>query len=379
MTKRTRRRRREQSRHRAGYPSPAERERIIRQRDALVKELASVFVTDRDSDQDRRIAQLARRYGLENLRVVLDVFATSTTGRDYIGEEAFLYRAYRRAFARFGGDRPFLDKQEYERLVFEHALLYGKRDFLSARPPPPSPRERELFDLLLVQADYWQDITPPAVPPRPVDYTMFSPGVYGDPVHELLAWGWDLERHAAEYGTNESKWRPAIPDLVRMTLDKGLLNGWPGETSSWAPYHALSVLGHLGAHQVAGHLMALLNMENDWLSDRLPSIWAQMGPQVEPLLWEYIDDRVIDAQKRSVALKGIELIAQLHPARRRDGIASLARRLQLSSAEDARINGYVVFILNRMQATEAGDAIVDAFELGKVDTTLITLEDVTFL
>jgi hypothetical protein len=43
------------------------------------------------------------------------------------------------------------------------------------------------------------------------------------------------------------------------------------------------------------------------------------------------------------------------------------------------MNGYVVFVLNRMQATEAGDAILDAFELGKVDTSIITLEDVTIL
>ena len=164
-----------------------------------------------------------------------------------------------------------------------------------------------------------------------------------------------------------------------MTLDKGLLNGWPGETSSWAPYHALHILGRLGAHRVAGHLLALLNLPNDWLSDRLPLVWAQMGPQVEPLLWEYVDDRVNDAQKRSVALAGLELITQLHPARRSGVIAGMAHRLQLSSAKDAEMNGYVVFILNRMQATEAGETILDAFEQEKVDRKTMRLEDVTWL
>ena len=162
-------------------------------------------------------------------------------------------------------------------------------------------------------------------------------------------------------------------------LDEGLLNGWPGETSSWAPYHALHILGHLGTHRVAGHLLALLDVPNDWLSDRLPSVWAQMGPQVEPLLWEYVDDRVYDAEKRSVALKGLELISQLHPARRSGVIAGMARRLQLSSAKDAEMNGYVVFILNRMQATEAGETIRDAFEQDKVDRKTVTLDDVTWL
>jgi hypothetical protein len=35
--------------------------------------------------------------------------------------------------------------------------------------------------------------------------------------------------------------------------------------------------------------------------------------------------------------------------------------------------------LNRMQATEVGDAILDAFEQEKVDRKTITLEDVTWL
>ena len=76
---------------------------------------------------------------------------------------------------------------------------------------------------------------------------------------------------------------------------------------------------------------------------------------------------------------GLELISQLHPARRSGVIAGMARRLQLSSAKDAEMNGYVVFILNRMQATEAGETIRDAFEQDKVDRKTVTLDDVTWL
>jgi hypothetical protein len=60
-------------------------------------------------------------------------------------------------------------------------------------------------------------------------------------------------------------------------------------------------------------------------------------------------------------------------------IAGMARRLQLSSAKDAKMNGYVVFVLDRMQATEAGETILDAFEQEKVDRKTTTLEDVTWL
>ena len=77
--------------------------------------------------------------------------------------------------------------------------------------------------------------------------------------------------------------------------------------------------------------------------------------------------------------RSLELVSQLHRARRSGVIAGMARRLQLSSAKDAEMNGYVVFILNRMQATEAGDAILDAFEQEKVDRKTMRLEDVTWL
>jgi hypothetical protein len=60
-------------------------------------------------------------------------------------------------------------------------------------------------------------------------------------------------------------------------------------------------------------------------------------------------------------------------------IAGMGHRLQLSSARDAEMNGYVVFILSRMQATEAGDVILDAFEQDKVDRKTMRLEDVTWL
>ena len=47
--------------------------------------------------------------------------------------------------------------------------------------------------------------------------------------------------------------------------------------------------------------------------------------------------------------------------------------------EQDRMNGYVVFILDRMHATEAGETIRDAFEQEKVGRKTVTLEDVTWL
>ena len=365
--------------HKRHYPSPAERDRIVSRRSDLLEELVSALVLEQENKRTRRINKLVRKYGPQEVAFILDVFQKSTQ-REFIGEEALLYRGYRRTFARFGGNRPFLNKQEHEDLVLENAMLATQRKFKSFIRRSPSPRERELHDLLLLQVEYWENITPLSVPPRPVDFDAPPPGQYDYPVRTLLKWGWDLdEQRIADNSKNVAKWCPAIPELARMVFDEGLLDGWPGEASSWVPYHALHMLGHLHAHEYAGRLLALLDQENDWLSDRLPSVWAQIGPQAEPPLWTYMNDRGNDPQKRSNMLMGLRAIAQAHPERRPDIIGGLARHLQQASADDAEMNGYIVFVLNRMQAVEAGDAIIEAFERGIVDLSIMQLPDVSFL
>jgi len=43
------------------------------------------------------------------------------------------------------------------------------------------------------------------------------------------------------------------------------------------------------------------------------------------------------------------------------------------------VNGYIVFVLNRMKAVEARETIAAAFEQGKVATNIMQPGDVDFL
>jgi hypothetical protein len=379
-TKRARPKRLKRQLDRVVYPSTAEREQIIERRDALLQELIYALLLEARSERDQLINQLMGKYGRQEVMWVLNVLQKSAASRELIAEEVLLYRNYRLTFARFGGNRRFLGKREYQDLIFEHGLLVGRRKFKSAVPGRRSRREKELHDLLLVGFDYWEDITPPDRPPRPRDFNAPPPGHYDAPVRTLLNWGWDLdERRITQRARNVSQWRPAIPELVRMVFDQGLLNGWPGEPASWAPYHALYMLGHLQAHSHADQLWALLNQEDDWLSDRLPWVWSQMGSPVEPLLWDCLEDRAFDLERRKIALLGLKVMAEAHADWRPDIVDALARHLQRANADDAEMNAYIVYILNRMQAVEASDAIVEAFEREKVDTSIMQIQDVRFL
>jgi hypothetical protein len=360
------------------YPSPAKRERIIKRRDKLLQQVITVLVVHQGDP--RKIARLSWKHAPEEIARVLTILQSRSTGTEMIGQEPAIYREYRRTFARFGGDRPFLNKPEYEELAFEHARLHAKRTLKPAFSRRTSPRERELNDLLLVGVDFWEDITPPAIPPHPDDFESSPPGEYGYPVRALLTWGWDLdERRMVDNAKNLAKWRPATGDLLRMVFDEGLLDGWPGDKPSWAPYHALHMLGHLRAHEFAGRLFPLMDRENDWLPDRLPLVWAAMGARAEPPLWDYLGDTGHDPEKRGIVLLGLKGIAETHSKRRTDVVNGLIHLLQRAPVDDAEANAYVVYILRRMQAIEAREAISEAFELDKVDTSIIQPYDVDFL
>lgn len=360
------------------YPAPDVRRQIIAQRDQIMQELIYIYSSMPAQRYLVEVRKLGARYGLREVLLVLDAFQESTR-RELITEEAWLYRHYRQAFARYGATRPFLSRKAYEDLVHEHGLLVARRMLTAGVETGPSTHERDLRDLLLLDSRFWRDLVPPAAPPRPADFEALSPGTYEPPEQTLLSWGWDLDaaridQEAKKRGT----WQPVIPKLIEMALDEGLLGGWPGERASWAPYYALHLLGRLRAHGYAAALLALLDRPDDWLADQLPPVWAQMGPPAEQALWPYLSDNTRSSRNRAVAARGLRAIAEAHPARRPDIVAGLAQWLDQSAVEDATVNSYVIVILRDMVAIEAVDAVGRAFEQNKVDQTIMTPSDFTW-
>jgi hypothetical protein len=64
------------------------------------------------------------------------------------------------------------------------------------------------------------------------------------------------------------------------------------------------MLGHLRAHEHAAPLLALLDRQNDWLSDQLLTVWTQMGLKAIPALWKYLDDLSRPPKQRGLVLGG---------------------------------------------------------------------------
>lgn len=358
------------------YPTPAERQRIIQRRDDLLKELIELFVTRPPAGHMGEIERLVQEYGVAEVQVVLDSFQKNTQ-RPFVNDEAALYREYRLAFARFGGERRFLSKQEYEDLSYQHGLLVGEREFKSLFRRGPSRRERELRDLLLIDERNWEDITPPAPPPRPPDFAAPPAGSYPPRPQKLLKLGWQADEKAIRARVGRAAdWKPFIPDLERVVLDEGLLSGWPAEPPSWAPLHALRLLGYLRAHQSAGRLLALMDRENDWLSDLLPSVWVEMGPQAAEPLWAYIRDRRHNAEQRGNVMIGLQRLAEKHRPYRREVVEGLAQLLDDAPDEDGTANAYIAHVLSELGDVEAFPALRRAYDEDRINLGIMTWDDV---
>jgi len=362
------------------YPTPAERQRIVERRNKLLRELVPLTVQELNATQLYRLVRLIDKYGSQEIERVMAAFEHGVLDRVLIGEDSQIYRRYRQAFARFGGDQRFLSKREFKDRVEEHARLMSRRSLLSLIRRQPGRRVRELEDLLLMGVCFWEDITPPAVPPQPTDFEAPVAGDYALPARDLLSWGWDLdEERLARAGRKAARWRPAVPDLARMAVDEGLLDGWPGRMASWAPYHALHLLGYLRAHDHAARLLALLDWDDDWLSDRLPVVWGRMGSKAEPPLWTYLDDKEHPPDKRALVLLGLGAIAKAAAERRSEIVAALVERLGRAPAADATLNAHLVLLLDDLQTFDARDAITDAFAEGRIDTGIVGLYELSIL
>jgi hypothetical protein len=361
--------------HRTGYPSPEEREQIIQLRQELSMELIKLAVMGVKPD-DARIRALVKKYSAEEVERATRVFSQSMSMHSLVADDAFSYRDYRLRYARFGDGQKFYTAQEVDELYIsksdqlKNILL---RDGGYKQPEP----EDDLNKLLLIGWNEWKDITPPAPPPQPADFHSPQPAHYPAPINELLEWGDNLNRsHAFVDDADFATWKKHIPALTRMALDPGLLHGWVADKASWAPWHAIHALGALQAWESAPALAELADLENDWLSDHLPHIWADMGIEVEPSLWMILENPSASAKQRGLAAQGLSMMAEDNDAMEDKVIDGFEKILKNTKKFDPTVNAYLIHFLRDMDVLEdLWETVEIAFEQDRVDTDIMTLED----
>jgi hypothetical protein len=360
--------------HRTGYPTPEEREKIIELRRKLGFEILSLVVV-RAGEDDPRYRELIKKYGKDEVLRAEQALKEGLDVPSRVADEPKSNREYRLRYSRFGAGLPFYTSNERDDLLDVYTksleeMLEGSYRFESAETD-------EVAKLLLMDWRDWEDLTPLAIPPRPDNYSAPQPASYAAPIAELLEWGNDLDKHHDFVDEQEYlQWKKFIPAITRMALDPGLLNGWPAESASWAPWHAIHILGELEAWESAPALAELADLENDWLSDHLPHIWADMGTEAEPVLWMILEDQHASAKRRGLAAKSLFMMTEENEALYHKVVKGFDKMLQNTTSFDPTLNGHLILFLNDMEALdEVYTTVFNAFEQNRVDLEIITPED----
>lgn len=350
--------------HRTGYPSPDEREKIIQMRKDLSSELLMLMFSHSNANNPQ-MRIMAKKYGEIEITRALKMLQQGLELPSMIADDAYSFREYRKRYGQFGAGLKFLSSKELANAYMENAEALATEE------------DNEVSRLLLIGWRDWDDITPPAIPPRPVDFSAPAPAAYPAPINELLEWGDELSREKLFENEAESvSWKKHIPALTRMALDTGLLNGWPSEKTSWAPWHAIHALGSLEAWESAPALAPLADLENDWLSDHLPHIWADMGWEVEPSLWMILETASASAKQRGLAAESLQMLSSDNEALEERVISGFEKILKNEKTFDPILNAYLLHCLAKMEVLEeVEDIALSAIENGRVDEEIFTEDD----
>lgn len=356
------------------YPDQQTWRRIVFQRDQILRQLIAGSV----GNVPDVVTRLVSHFGTYEVGYVLQRYQ-GHIHTSFLTDETAVYRHYRLLFAQFGGNRPFLSKRGLDAAITKETKNPNQlRRMLMGMSGPDDVFESDR----LTHLSYATDITPPAIPPQPVNFKAPKPGDYSPQLTSLLNLGWQLDEAAMRMMpdfSQEALWRNVLPELSQMAVDPGLVNGWPGQPASWAPYHALTVLGHLQATAFAAALLPLISMKDDWLSDRLPDIWAQMGPVAALPLWEMVEKRAYPDKKLAILVAGLLKIAQTDGSQ----VMLFGRRfidlLNGSPAKHANLNAYLVYALDELGDNTAVPAIRAAFNQNRVNRDVIGPESIKLL
>jgi hypothetical protein len=189
---------------------------------------------------------------------------------------------------------------------------------------------------------------------------------YAPPLDALLSLG-DTFADAEELGIEQEH----VPDLVRMARDRALFTAPSDDPRVYAPGHALELLKEFDSSAYAAELVPLLDLDFALVGDSLIDLLGKIGPSALAPLQTYLDDRTRWLWGRSRATDALSELGQTFPATHEAVIAVCSAILERAEDEDEIVVTAAMETLVALKATHAAPLIRHAFELGKVDETML--------
>lgn len=194
---------------------------------------------------------------------------------------------------------------------------------------------------------------------------------YPHPVKQLITHGaleggpFEPEQwfdYVGHYGLSEID----VPPLLTLMTEARRVNKKRAK-EFYAPIHAVRALGQLGDMAADSGLTQRLDQhEDDDLVENVVAALTMVGPRALDRLKEYYYHPFTHPDSRSRALEAIWFYATRHPEQRDPCVQLLMQALESYRRQATWLNGFIVYYLTRLKATEAAALISQAFDAGQV-------------
>jgi tetratricopeptide (TPR) repeat protein len=173
-----------------------------------------------------------------------------------------------------------------------------------------------------------------------------------------------------------SKRTDGAPQLLRL-IEKQEYWEHEGPGDAWAPIHALHILGAMGSTVFLEDLVRLLKERadymGDWLTEDVPYILANFGPEAVKTLKHLVLDEDADVFLRISTARALCIIAKKHEDSRPDVVKFLGNLVASAEEKDVELVSFTIGDLAQFKDPKALQHIKDAFRRQMVDPSIIDM------
>ena len=139
---------------------------------------------------------------------------------------------------------------------------------------------------------------------------------------------------------------------------------------------ACRALGQLKALSAASPLINFLDkvsLYDDWTYEEIPMVLGLMGPEVKPIVQEYVTNTKNLLSVRITLTNYFRLLAHSYPEQRESLITFFVEQISkpTESEDDCTLNGFFICELCDLKAVEVAKEIEQAFINNRVDLTIV--------
>jgi len=195
----------------------------------------------------------------------------------------------------------------------------------------------------------------------------------------------DWERRDGYYVAACRMSREDIPRLIEIA-GKWTDPDWPDDTddpdvealdweeAQWLPVSAWRTLADLQAEEAVGPLVGMLrelDEKDDWIPEELPRVFGKIGQSAIAALAAFAADESESERGRSIAVLGLQRIAEYQPESRDRIVTVLAEMMAHAAEGDIELNTMLLVALVELRAAEAAEPIERAFARNLLDVGMM--------